>query len=63
MSFRWKVDGTWMHENNILHPDLTIGVSLADGSLAEIEHLSVFNTVKTLGSMTCPTVSSAKALG
>ena len=63
ISFRWKANGTWMYENNILRPNLSIGVPLADGSLAEIEHLSVSSIVKTLWSMTCPTGRSTAALG
>ena len=63
ISFKWKADGTWIYENNIVQPDLAIRVPLADGSLAEIEHLPVSSAVKTLESMTCPTGSSALALG
>jgi len=63
ISFRWKADGTWVYENNVIRPDLAIGVPLADGSLAEIEHLPVESAIKTLGLMTCPTGSSASALG
>jgi hypothetical protein len=63
ISFKWKADGTWIYENNIIRPDLAIGVPLADGSLAEIEHLPVSSVVKTLGSMTSPTGSSTAALG
>jgi hypothetical protein len=37
-----------------VNEDLSIGAPLADGNLAEIEHLPVMSTVKTLGSMTCP---------
>ncbi len=63
ISFKWKADGTWVFEDNVIHPDLPIGVPLADGSLVEIEHLPVSSAIKTLGSMTCPTGSSAAALG
>ena len=63
ISFRWKADGTWVYENNAIRPDLAIGVPLVDGRLAEIEHLPVESAIKTLGSMTCPTGSSASALG
>jgi hypothetical protein len=35
---------------------------LADGSLAEIKHLSVNSAVKTLGSMTCPLGSNKAGL-
>ncbi len=63
ISFRWKADGTWAYENKTIKPDLAIGVPLADGNLAEIEHLPVESAIKTLGLMTCPTGSSAAALG
>jgi hypothetical protein len=56
---KWKADGMWVYEDSIIRPDLTIGIPLDDGSLAEIEHLPVSSAVKTLGSMTCPTGSSA----
>ena len=63
ISFRWKADGTWVYKNNAIRPDLAIGEPLADGSLAVIEHLPVESAIKILGSMTCPTGSSAAALG
>ena len=63
ISFKGKADGTWVYENNAIRPDLAIGVPLADSSLAEIEHLPEESAIKTLGSMTCPTGSSATALG
>jgi hypothetical protein len=54
ISFWWKPDGTWVYEVNTVNKDLSIGVPLADSSLAEIKHLPVTSTVKTLGSITCP---------
>ncbi len=63
ISFKWKADGTWVYEDNVIQPDLAIGVPLADGCLVEIEHLPVSSAVKTLGSMMCPTGSSTAALG
>jgi hypothetical protein len=63
ISFRWKADDTWVYKNNTIRPDLAIGVPLADGSLAKIEHLPVESAIKTLGSMTCLAGSSAAALG
>ncbi len=63
ISFKWKADGTWIYENNVIRPDLAIGVPLADGNLVEIKHLPVSSVVKTLGSMTSPTGSSATVLG
>ncbi len=47
ISFKWKADGTWKYKDNIIQPDLAIGVPLADGSLVEIEHLPVTSAVKT----------------
>jgi hypothetical protein len=63
ISFKWKADGTWVYKDNVIRSDLAIAIPLADGSLAEIEHLPVSNAVKTLGSMMCPTRSSTAALG
>ncbi len=63
ISFKWKADGTWIYKNNVIRPDLAIGVPLADGNLSEIEHLPVSSVVKTLGSMISPTGSSPAALG
>jgi hypothetical protein len=47
--FWWKSDGTWVYADNVGNDDFTIGVLLADGSLAEIEQLPVMTAVKTLG--------------
>jgi hypothetical protein len=52
--FRWKSDGTWVYADNVGNDAFTIGIPLADGSLAQIEQLPVTIAVKTLGSMTCP---------
>jgi hypothetical protein len=52
--FRWKPDGTCLYEDNTVNEDLTVGVPLAEGNLAEINHLPVMSAFKTLGSMTCP---------
>jgi hypothetical protein len=62
ISFNWKADGTWMYSMNETRPDLQICVPLADGSLAEIEHLPINGAVKMLGSMTCPSESNTAAL-
>jgi hypothetical protein len=48
---RW---GTWVYADNVGNDDFTIGIPLADGSLAGIKQLPVMTAVKTLGSMTCP---------
>jgi hypothetical protein len=49
ISFKWKADGMWVYENNAIHPDLAIGVPLADSSLAEIEHLPVESAITPWG--------------
>ncbi len=48
ISFRWKPDGTWVYADNVGNDDFSIGVPLADGSLAGIEQLPVMIAVKTL---------------
>ena len=62
VSFRWKSDGSWTYELNELNEDLAIGVPMLDGSLERIEHLLCNSAINTLGSMTCPSSSSAAAL-
>jgi hypothetical protein len=62
ISFKWKSDGTWNYSMNEIRPDLQVRVPLANGSVADIEHLLVNRAVKTLGSMTCPSGSNAAAL-
>ncbi len=62
MSFRWKADGTWEYDQNGLNPNFALGVPMADGSLEQIKHLPVGKGIKTLGSMTCPSGSSAAAI-
>jgi hypothetical protein len=47
--FGWKSDGTWVYADNVGNDDFTIGIPLADGSLAEIEQLPVTTAVKMLG--------------
>jgi hypothetical protein len=54
ISFHWKADGRWLYCSNEDKEDYAIGVPLADGSLAKIEHLIINSAVKTLGSMICP---------
>jgi hypothetical protein len=60
--FHWKADGRWLYCSNKNKEDYAIGVPLADGSLAEIQHLSINSAVKTLGSMTCPSGSNRAGL-
>jgi hypothetical protein len=52
-----------MYKNNILRPNLSIGIPSLDRSLVEVEHLPVSSAAKTLGLMACPTGSNATALG
>jgi hypothetical protein len=54
ISFKFKGDGTWSYESNETEEELRVVVPLADGGLAEIEHLGVHEAKKTLGAMTCP---------
>jgi hypothetical protein len=60
--FQWKLDGTWVYEDNTINKDLSFGVPLTDSNLAEIEHLPVTSAVKTLGSMTCPASLNTAAI-
>jgi hypothetical protein len=62
MSFKWKANGTWEYNQNKLNPNFALGVPMADGSLEQIEHLPISKGIKTLGSMTCPSGSSAAAI-
>ncbi len=43
-------------------PNLQVRVPLANGSVVDIEHLSVNGAVKMLGLMTCPSGSNTAAL-
>jgi hypothetical protein len=61
-SFKWKANGTWMYDQNETNPNFALGVPMADGSLEQIEHLPISKGIKTLGSMTCPSGSSAAAI-
>jgi hypothetical protein len=48
ISFTWKLGGSWIYKNNEQVPDLSVLVSLVDGTHAPINHLPV-TTVGTLG--------------
>lgn len=55
ISFAWKKDGTWVYEDNVSNDDSwDMVVPLVNGEVEGIQHLSVDEAVKTLGSMTCP---------
>jgi hypothetical protein len=62
ISFKWKSDGTWNYSTNELRLNLQVRVPLANGSVADTEHLAVNGAVKMLGLMTCPSSSNAAAL-
>jgi hypothetical protein len=62
ISFKWRADGTWLYDQNELHPHFTLSVPMAGGFQEEIEHLPISKAIKTLGSMTCPLGSSVSAI-
>jgi hypothetical protein len=62
LSFKWRADGTWLYEHNKSNPTLLLGVPMSDGSLEEIEHLSINFAIKTLGLMTCPSSNNTAAI-
>jgi hypothetical protein len=62
ISFSWKPYGSWRYDKNEKKPELSIMVPLSDGSHAPTEHLAMTAPTKTLGSMTCPTGCSTRAI-
>jgi hypothetical protein len=62
ISFNFDEKGRWNYTNNHKRADLGILIPQPDDTLAGIEHLSVDQAHKTLGSMTCPTVSRGAAI-
>ena len=54
-SFVWNSSGKWAYESNELKEEYRLGVPMPDGSLVEIDHLSVDIAKETLGVFTCPT--------
>jgi hypothetical protein len=62
ISFKWKADGTWLYDQNELHPHFTLSVPMVGGFQEEIEHLPISKAIKTLGFMTCPSGSSVSAI-
>jgi len=62
ISFLWDQEGRWKYDDNEEDEDMGIEVPLEDGSMAPIEHLPLDTPTKTLGSITCPTGSSAGSL-
>ena len=62
MSFSWRPNGTWKYDANEMDEDLVIGVPMPDGTMVEIEHLSVDTSKETLGVWSCPSGSASTAL-
>ena len=58
ISYDWRPDGTWRYAAWENDEDMALGVPLPDGSIAEIELLSVDSAKKTLGVVTCPSGES-----
>ncbi len=54
ISFKIKEDSTWSYKSNEKDEEFHVVVPLADGGLANIEHLGVNEATKRLGAMTCP---------
>ena len=54
ISFQFKEDGTWKYKNNEEEKEFRAVVPLTDGTSGSIEHLGVNESIKTLGSFTCP---------
>ena len=54
ISFQFKEDGTWKYENNKEEEEFRAVVPLTEGTSGLIEHLGVNESIKTLGSFTCP---------
>jgi hypothetical protein len=61
-TFSSKVDVSWKCDDNEKHPELSVMVSLEDGTCATIEQLPVTVPTKTLGQMTCSPRSSNGAI-
>jgi hypothetical protein len=62
ISFKWKADGTWLYDQNELHPHFTLSVPMVGGFQEEIEHLPISKAIKTLGSMNAPWVVVCRPL-
>ncbi len=54
ITFKFKEDSTWSYKSNEIDEEFCVVVPLADGGLADIEHLGVHEATKMLGAMTCP---------
>ena len=53
ISFVWKADG-WSYDSNETKEEFNMGVPMPDGTMCQIEHLSVDTAKETLGVFTCP---------
>ena len=49
-----KADEKWLYESNETIDEFNIGVQMPDGSMCQIEHLSVDTAKETLGVFICP---------
>lgn len=54
ISYDWDQKGTWRYEPNHTQGNLSVSVTLPDGSRAPIQHLSYDTPSVTLGGATCP---------
>ena len=54
MLFAWKTDRKRSYESNETNNDFTMGVQMPEGTMCQIEHLSVDTAKGTLGVFTCP---------
>ncbi len=54
ISFKFKGDGMWFYESNENKEEFCRVVPFTDGKFAHINHLSIHELTKTLGSMSCP---------
>ena len=54
MLFAWNSSGKWTYESNELKEEYVLGVPMSDGSMVEINHLSVNKAKETLGVFVCP---------
>ncbi len=62
ISFDFNEKGRWKYSNNHKRADLEIPIPQSDDTLAGIDHLSMNQAHKMLGSMTCPTGSGGAVI-
>ena len=61
-SFVWNSRGKWAYKSNELKEEYRLGVPIPDGSLVEIDHLSVDIAKDTLGVFTFPSGDASAQL-